>query len=227
MVEGKAGVGVEGKAGVGRNAGDDRDTGMGGYAGDDLLTWLREAALARHIHPATARSRRKAAEALFPYCRPEEIADLRRLNLQDLRARVADLPQGSLRPEVADLYLERLRSALREYLAEASARQDGAGAGSAAGPVAGIEATTGEITAGREGAEGDDGHSFTSSSSAVSALEAARLRLDQHRADIIPVPLGDDRVVFLQGIPADLTAAEAAKIARVVQALAAPADDET
>ena len=204
---------------------NDRDAGTGRYAGEDLLAWLREAALARHIHPATARSRRKAAEALFPYCRAEEIADLRRLNLQDLRARVADLPQGALRPEVADLYLERLRSALRDYLAAASARQDERGRDAADTATAGRGAVTARISA-SERAEGGDSHRTASPSADVSALEAARLRLDQHRADIIPVPLADDRVVFLQGIPADLTAVEARKIARVVEALALPADDD-
>lgn len=196
---------------------NDRDAATGRYAGEDLLDWLREAALARQIHPATARSRRKAAEALFPYCRPEEIEDLRRLNLQDLRARVADLPPGSLRPEVADLYLERLRSALRDYLADASARQPEAGEG-----AAGLSAASEAAIEGRTGAGGR----APPPAADLSALEAARLRLDQHRADIIPVPLGDDRVVFLQGIPADLTAAEARKIARVVEALAMPGDDD-
>jgi hypothetical protein len=204
----------------------DRDAVTGRYAGEDLLAWLREAALARHIHPATARSRRKAAEALFPYCRPDEIADLRRLNLQDLRARVADLPQGSLRPEVADLYLERLRSALRDYLAEASARQGESAKGPAVLTAGDGDATAERGTASGRGDGGGDSYGAAQASADVSALEAARLRLDQHRADIIPVPLGDDRVVFLQGIPADLTAAEARKIARVVEALGAPADDD-
>lgn len=204
---------------------NDRDAATGRYAGEDLLDWLREAALARQIHPATARSRRKAAEALFPYCRPEEIEDLRRLNLQDLRARVADLPPGSLRPEVADLYLERLRSALRDYLADASARQPEAGEGAAGLSAASEAAIEGRTGAGGRG-DGGAGGRAPPPAADLSALEAARLRLDQHRADIIPVPLGDDRVVFLQGIPADLTVAEARKIARVVEALAAPADDD-
>jgi hypothetical protein len=40
---------------------------------------------------------------------------------------------------------------------------------------------------------------------------------------IFPVPLRDDVTVRIQGIPPDLTKAEAEKIARVVAALAQPA----
>ncbi|MEM9760812.1 MAG: hypothetical protein AAF933_16350, partial [Pseudomonadota bacterium] len=61
--------------------------------------------------------------------------------------------------------------------------------------------------------------------SAQRALEAVHLGMDRMRADVFPIPLDEDRVVFLHGIPHDLTPAEAGKIIRVVEALAQGIED--
>jgi len=165
----------------------------GDFSTVGLIAYLREAALGGHMHPALARSRHKAAEALFAHLTPDEAADLRTLDLAGLRGRLEDLPRGNLRPEVVELYAERLAGALEDYFASlgsASGGAPGEGMGSASPP------------------------------DARRALENVRLSFNHHRDDVVPIALAADRVVYLHGVPADLTPREARKIARVVQALA-------
>ncbi|MEM1187253.1 MAG: hypothetical protein AAGI72_01935 [Pseudomonadota bacterium] len=179
------------------------------YSSESLLSFLREAALAGRMHPATARSRRKAAEALLEHLNAEEAADLRCLDYAVLRERIANNPRSSLRPEVAELYAERLAAALEafaEFAPEISA------------------AVPAESPASEESPRDADALA-RDDRSAQRALEAVHLGMDRMRADVFPIPLDEDRVVFLHGIPHDLTPAEAGKIIRVVEALAQGIED--
>jgi len=62
------------------------------------------------------------------------------------------------------------------------------------------------------------------------ALEEITLAASEWPADLVAVPLREDRIVYVQNLPLDLTAREARKISRVILALAqdadAPAADE-
>lgn len=173
----------------------------GDYSGERLLVFLKEAAVAGRMHPATARSRSKAAQALMPYLSTEEAADLRSLDMEVLRNRLAEVQSGELRSEVAELYLERLLKALEDFVRFAAAPD---AAPVARGPGAAIARRLDSAPGPGE----------------QRALEAVRLSFNRHRSDVIPIPLNRDRVVYLHGLPADLSLAEAAKIARVVEALA-------
>lgn len=175
----------------------------GTYSKQALLTYLRDAALSGRLHPAVARSRHKAAEALFEYVSDDEGADLRRLDLKALSARLVELPRGDLRPEIVELYIERIGDAVDEYVA--------ATGGIEAEP---LESATPAVTGDRVSAVLED----------RAALEAVHLSFNRYREDVVPVPLGKDRVVYLHGVPSDLSAAEARKIARVVEALGVSED---
>ena len=177
----------------------------GEYSRQALLTYLREAALSGRLHPAVARSRHKAAEALFAHIDEAEAADLRRLDLASLETALTDVPRGNLRPEVVALYVNRVRDALQDYADHAA-------------PGVSSEAT----------APGPHAPDPTDSGSLAdtAALEAVRLSFDRYRADVVPIPLSAGRVVYLHGVPADLSAEEARKIARVVEALGAVTDEE-
>ncbi len=72
-----------------------------------------------------------------------------------------------------------------------------------------------------------DGPGVTPNSEDRSALEAVRLSFNRYRADIVPIPLGPDRVVYLHDVPSDLTVDEARKIARVVEALGSPVERDS
>jgi len=175
--------------------------GSGDYSRDALLAFLREAAVAGRINPATARSRHNAADKLFAQLTDSEAADLRKVDVDALKARVHDQQGDELRPEVLELYAQRLRSALGDYFRFLD-NPDGFVPSAAAG----------RATSRRAGA--------APRSREEQALEQLRLGATQYRPDIIPVPLGPDRVVYLHGVPPDLSAAEARKVARVIEALA-------
>lgn len=173
---------------------------------EGLLNFLREAALAGRMTPATARTRRAAAEALFVKLTPDEAADLEQLEVDALLARFRDSPDTELRSEVIDLYGRRLSEALSDYFRFLESPDNFVS-----------DAARSSAPARRD--------PRAAKSAEERALESVRLSAARQRPDIVPVPLGVDRVVYLQGVPADLSAAEAQKISRVVLALADSADD--
>jgi hypothetical protein len=170
------------------------------YSSDKLLTFLREAALAGRMTPAVARTRRAAAEALFDKLTEEEAADLRTLDLDALMARFLDIHGSGLRSEVVQLYGERLYDALEDFFRFLQAPEG--------------------FRASRPRAHGTASSASAGDSAETRALETVRLSAPGQRPDVIPVKLGEGRVVYLHGIPADLTAREAQKLSRVIQALA-------
>ena len=178
----------------------------GDYSREGLLTFLRDAAVAGHLNPATARSRRNAAEQLFAQLSDAEAADLRQVDVERLKARVHDLQGDQIRPEVLDLYAERLRSALADYFRFVEA------------PDGFVASASAERGAARR-------RSPQSRTQEQQALEQVRLGATNHRPDVLPIQLGRERVVYLHGVPVDLSAEEARRIARVIEALALPGDD--
>lgn len=177
------------------------------YSADCLLTFLKDVVVAGHMPAATARSRSQAARALMAYFTEGERNDLRILELDALRARLAEDQGGSLRPEVADLYIERFECALEDFLPFAEALGESE-TGIAPQPVPAAEYAPEERPEDRR------------------ALESARLRFDRNRSDIVPIPLPRGSTVYVHGLPPDLSPAEAEKIARVVAALADDGDHE-
>lgn len=173
----------------------------GSYSSESLLRFLKDVVVAGHMPPTTARSRSNAARALLAYLTDGENSDLRVLDIDALRSRIAEDQSGALRPEVADLYIERLESALADFLPFAEA-PDAFEAGRASDSYQEPRVELEEPPEDRR------------------ALESARLRFDRNRPDIIPIPLPRGSTVYVHGLPADLSPAEARKIARVIAALA-------
>ena len=169
-----------------------------------FLAFLREAAVTGQMRPATARSRRKAAEVLFERLSATEAADLRLLDIDELVQRFNDDQSPHTRDEVIQLYAERLRSALDEYLGFSSV-------------PGGADLKTAASHARRQSRDRGNAEEDR-------ALESVRLAFDRQKSDVLPIPLGGGRVVYVHGLPADLSAAEAARIARILHAYAA--DDE-
>ncbi len=180
----------------------------GSYSSDSLLNFLKDVVVAGHMPAATARSRSHAARALMTYLTDAENGDLRVLATNALRSRLAEDQGGALRPEVADLYVERLESALADFLPFAEAPD--------------------QFEGGRSSESGDERQvDLAEQPEHRRALESARLRFDRNRSDIIPIPLPRGNTVYIHGLPPDLSPAEAQKIARVVTALADSGDDES
>ncbi len=171
------------------------------YTRDGLLAFLKEAAMAGHLNPATARARRNAAQELFTQLTEDEAEDLRRLDIDALAARCHKLQGGTARPEALNLYVGRLRSALEDYFSFLASPDSFV-------PVAPEQPTGRRLSAANTVRSEDE-----------RALENIRLGETRYRPDVLPVPIRGDRVVYLHGLPIDLSAAEAAKIIRVIEAL--------
>jgi len=170
------------------------------YSQTAFLKFLRQAAVAGKISPATARSRKLAAEHLLIQLKSHERSDLRLLDVDELCSRFHKLQGSTIRPENIQVYKERLCSALKDFVSWTS---DPAGFQSVEG-----EKPEAVLVAARD-SEGQ-----------AQAREELALNPPRSPHDIFPVPIRDDLVVYLQNVPLDMTQAEARKIAAVVQALA-------
>lgn len=170
------------------------------YTSEGLLKFLKEAAMAGMLNPATARSRRNAAEQLLAQLTDEEAADLRKVDVDDLCSRFHKLQGTSIRPEALKIYRGRLRSALEDYFRYLDDPER-------------FVAVGGENRQLRR-------RGGASRSEEEQALEEIRLEVADRPSDILPIALREDLVVYIQNLPLDLTRQEARKISRVVQALA-------
>lgn len=178
------------------------------YSSDGYFTFLREATLAGRMAPVAAKSRRAAAEMLFTRLADSESADLRTLDLDALKSRFLDAQGDGVRSEVVELYAARLSEALDDYFRF-------------------VESPTDFVSIATRAQASRHRDEQAPRSPRERALESVRLSAARQRPDVVPVALDADRVVYLHGIPADLTPQEARKIARVVEALAdEPGDTE-
>ena len=175
------------------------------YSQTAFLKFLRQGAVTGITSPATARSRKLAAEHLLIQLKSHERLDLRLLDVDELCSRFHKLQGSTIRPENIQVYKERLYSALKDFIAWTS---DPAGFQSVEG-----EKPEAVFVAARD-TEGQ-----------AQAREELALNPPRSPYDIFPIPIRDDLVVYLQNVPLDMTRAEAGKIAAVVQALALPEED--
>jgi hypothetical protein len=175
----------------------------GSYSIDSLLKFLKYAGMEGLINPASARSRRNAVEQLSAELTEAERDDLRKLDVDELASRFHKLEESSIRLEALQLYADRFRMALRDFL-NWSERPE------AFVPVGGEPH--------RATPRGRGGRSAIDSDQAVA--ERIALESTENPSNIVPVPLRDDLVVHVSGLPLDLKPVEAEKIARVVKAFA-------
>ncbi|MEO0971985.1 MAG: hypothetical protein AAFX85_02745 [Pseudomonadota bacterium] len=166
------------------------------YSPEGLLAFLREAAMAGRLNPATARSRLHAAQRLFGQLTAIERADLRQLDVTALVARCQKADGDTMRPEVLRVYEKRMSDALADYLRFVEDPDQFVATASERRSASAHRARTQE----------------------EQALERAKLSITNARPDIVPVPIGDDKVVYIQNLPADLTVDQARKITRVIDA---------
>ena len=175
------------------------------YSQTAFLKFLRQGAVTGLTKPATARSRKLAAEQLLIQLKSHERQDLRVLDVDELCLRFHKLEDSTIRPETLKLYNERLTSGLKDFFSWTS---DSASFETVEGEKPGAVVVAGRDTPGQ-----------------AQAREELTLNPPRSPHDIFPVPLREDLVVYLQNVPLDMTQAEASKIAAVVHALALPEKD--
>ncbi len=164
--------------------------------------FMRESAVSGLIKPATARSRKLAAEQLLVELKSHERTDMRLVDVEELCARFHKLQDSSIRPESLDVYRSRLKDALADFIRWTDEP------GSFAPRESEFKATRKSL---RSETPGE-----------TRAREELALNPPRSPHDIFPVPIRDDLVVYIQNVPLDMTVKEADKIAAVVRALANP-----
>ena len=179
------------------------------YSSKRLLEFLRQAPEQGLLNAAVAKSRFAAAEQLFTELNLNERNDIRLIDVDDLCSRLHKIEGSTIRPDVLELYKTRVQAALTDYLSWL-------GAPSGFVSVGGESARRDK----REGAYGRE-HSMESQ-----ALEEIVLATSERKLDLVSVPLREGVTVFSSNLPLDLTAPEATKISRVVQALADDGSNE-
>lgn len=175
------------------------------YSQSAFLEFLRLAAVSGITSPATARSRKLAAEQLLSQLKSHERLDLRLLDVDELCSRFHKLQGSTIRPENLQVYNERLTSGLKDFVSWTS-------------DVANFKSIEGEKPEPELVAKRD-------SPDQAQAREELVLNPPRSPYDIFPVPLREDLVVYIQNVPLDMTRAEASKIAAVVHALALPEEE--
>jgi hypothetical protein len=173
------------------------------YTPEALLHFLRNSAMQGLINPAVAKSRVNAAEQLFVELNEQERADIRLIDVDRLCQRLHKIQDSSIRPEVVMLYNKRVQAALADYFAW-------------------LEDPKSFSSIGGDSLRKEKRYSPTDKevSREQKALEEITLSVSEWAGDIISIPLRDDRTVYVQNLPLDLTAQEAKKISRVIQAMA-------
>ncbi|NBD96037.1 MAG: hypothetical protein GVY11_06150 [Gammaproteobacteria bacterium] len=175
----------------------------GSYSVDRLLAFLKYAGMEGLVNPVSARSRRNAVEQLAVELTEAERGDLRNLDVDELASRFHKLEESSLRMEALELYAERFRLALADFLAwnENPASFDTVGSERARAIPRG--------PGGRSGIGPDQ-----------EVAERIALASTENPLNVVPVSLGENRTVHIAGLPLDLQAGEAEKICRVIRAFA-------
>lgn len=168
------------------------------YSAEALLRFLKQAGMEGLINPAAARARRNAVEQLAGELTEPERADLRRLKVAELAGRVHKLEGSSIRSEALALYAERFEMALRDFIAWTDDPMHFRSVGSERRRAI----PRGQLDPDQEVAE-------------RITLESAR-----EQATMIPIGLRGELTVYIANLPADLSRAEADRIARVVRAYA-------
>jgi len=174
------------------------------YSKNGLMQFLKEAAVTGIMNPGVARSRKTAAQKLLDHLNAEERINLRQLDVDELCSRIHKMEDSSIREEAMNLYNARLKSALDDYFNYLQNPEAFTSTGSNMAPVKPVQKRDQEEQR---------------------ALESIALHHAGTQDDIIPIPLREDLIVYLQGLPLNLSQAEADKIVHVVKAYVQQTDD--
>ena len=174
------------------------------YSEINLLQFLRKSAVSGLINPSTSVSRKKAAEQLLTQLNTIERQDLRQLDVDELCSRFHKLQGSTIREESLEIYKNRLKATLEDFIAWVE------------NPVDFVSSHSDQPRAFQKNAD------RLPSTAAEKAKEELALNLPDNPTGTFPIPIRQDRVVYLQNLPLDLSSKEAQKIVAVVQALVDP-----
>jgi hypothetical protein len=156
---------------------------------------------------ATAHARKAAANKILSVLSEEEAADVTAIELDDVITRFSNLHGKKYTPQSLVTYKSRLNSALDDFEAYI------------ANPLGFRPSLQRREPRAKEAkSQGTAPRADESASRGEQAARPGHVPLAV--SNILPIPLRADLTIHVQGLPFDLTPAEAKKIAAVIQAMA-------
>lgn len=176
---------------------------------EELLRFLDYVRAKGLMSPATVEARKASANKVLAILDEQEASDVTVLDLDSVVERFSNLHGKSYTPDSLRTYRSRTKSAIEDfsrYLDNPLAFKPG---------VQKRDKRT-EANGGKSASPPKPTAQQPQAQSAQERIAVAPAASDT----ILPIPLRADLTVYIQGLPFDLTAAEARKLAAVVQAMA-------
>ncbi|MCA1654486.1 MAG: hypothetical protein ABR588_00685 [Sphingomicrobium sp.] len=158
---------------------------------------------------ATAHARKAAANKILGILSEEEASDVTAIDLDDVIHRFSNLHGKKYTPQSLVTYKSRLRSALDDFDAYI------------ANPLAFRPSLQRREPRTKEG-RGPASLTNENGAQAGAGSSARAVHAPLAASNILPVPLRSDLTVHIQGLPFDLSAGEAKKLANIIMAMAMP-----
>lgn len=176
---------------------------MSDYSVKSLVDFLGYAANKGLLNKSTANAKRIAVERIFEVAEEAERGDVREVDLASLMHRFMNLAGAGFKPDSLSTYQSRVRSGIDEFLAWKS------------NPMG--------FKPSKRGAANKTSRVASRAEVATEPPQAGQIQsFNQQTAQThsLPIPIRSNLIVLIQGMPFDLTKAEANKIAKVVMAMA-------
>jgi hypothetical protein len=188
------------------------------YSLDALNRFLDYALEKGLVKPETAKSRKTAVNKILEKITDEQKADVRTVNLDIEADHFANRQGAGYIPSSLQTYKSRAKTALADFEAYVDSPMNFRPSGGVNGKAQGKQGAALPARKVRQNKQ-PERTLATGSAQGEESLKDERPAIDS-RALTFPVPIRPGLIVQLQGIPFDLTIAEADKIAMVVKALA-------
>lgn len=159
------------------------------------------------MNATTARSRKASVNGVLGILSEEEADDVSTLDLDELMHRFSNLQGSKFTPESLQTYKSRVKASIEDFLRYLD------------NPLT-FRANT---PTGTRKARDKSAPAKATAKSSTAPVQAPQPPASRHTAadSILPIPVRADLIVYVQGLPFDLTTAEANKIANVIKAMAA------
>lgn len=173
-----------------------------------LIEFLDYLARKGLMNKATASARKAAANTVLGILDEQEAEDVTVIDVDQLFIRYANLAGSKYKPESLGVYRGRLKAAIEDFKNYQS------------NPMSFRPSvqSNGRKTADRSRTSGQN-DSATPEKPVVRSMSSVTVA-PPASVSILPIPIRQDLVVQIQGLPYDLTPAEANKIANVIRAMA-------
>ena len=176
----------------------------------EFLSYLGDKGL---MAKATAHARKAAASKILSVLSEDEAQDVTVIDLDDAVTRFSNLHGKKYTPQSLVTYKSRLRSALDDFEAYLV---------NPLGFRPSLQRR--ELRTKESKTAGSPAQGKNEVTAATQDSPARPVHVPLPSSSILPVPLRSDLTVHIQGLPFDLTTAEAKKLANVIMAMATPSD---